>query len=100
MFSIEVHERPECSGANGSSAMAQKLNFCVIWDAESIAVVRFMKFGMMWEFCSKNWIRCKIVGTHTKKVRFATQTTHANLTQFISRAHHESSELAEITQTI
>ena len=76
--------------------MAQKLNFCVIWGAESIAVVRFMKFGAMWEFCSKNWIRCKIVGTLTKKVRFATQTTRANLTQFISRARQEWSELAEI----
>src|SRR5437773_10614921 len=87
---------PKSTGLYNRTAIAQKLNFCVIWGAESIAVVRFMKFGAMWEFCSKNWIRCKIVGTPTKKVRFATQTTRANLTQFISRARQEWSELAEI----
>ena len=66
-FSIEVRARPERLRANGRAAMAQKLNFCVIWGAESIAEVRFVKFGVMWEFCSKNWIQCKIIG---KKVRF------------------------------
>src|SRR5437667_2878164 len=88
---------PKSHGLYSSTAMAQKLNSCAIWGAELIAIVRFVKFGTMWEFCSKNWIRCKIVGTLTKKVRFATQTTHANLTQFISRARQEWSELAEIS---
>src|SRR4051794_36045204 len=88
---------PKSPGLYSSTAMAQKLSFCVIWGAESIAAVRFVKFGAMWEFCSKNWIQCKIIGTLTKKVRFVTQTTRTNLTQFVSRARQESSELAEIS---
>src|SRR5437016_2761132 len=45
LFSIEVRTGPGRSGANRCASVAQKLNFCVIWGAESIAVVRFVKFG-------------------------------------------------------